>query len=123
MKDIKYLGVPNICFSLTDKDDKREKKFKRQREERGFDDSETWSLRDTYVNFMIPRLEVFIEMSCGCPIGITFEEWDIILKKILWSLKFIQEQDSKATTPTNKEWRQYKQGMNLLSKWFQNLWW
>ncbi len=27
MKDIKYLGVPNVCFSLTNKDDDREQKF------------------------------------------------------------------------------------------------
>jgi len=28
--DVKYLGVPNICFSLTDKDDKREIEFIKQ---------------------------------------------------------------------------------------------
>jgi len=28
--DVKYLDVPNICFSLTDKDDKREKWLKKQ---------------------------------------------------------------------------------------------
>lgn len=46
-KDIKYLGIPNICFSLTDKNDDREKTYKQQRIEMGFDDSETWSLTDT----------------------------------------------------------------------------
>jgi len=58
-KDPKYLGIPNICFSLTDKNDVREKKFKKQRLKRGFDDSETWSLRDTIAKFIIPRLKRF----------------------------------------------------------------
>jgi hypothetical protein len=39
--DVKYLGIPNICFSLTDKNDKREKKLSKQRMVRGFDDSPT----------------------------------------------------------------------------------
>jgi hypothetical protein len=33
--DFKYLGIPNICFSITDKEDKRETYFKKQRIERG----------------------------------------------------------------------------------------
>ena len=56
MTDPKYLGIPNICFSLTDKDDKREEKFIKQRLQRGFDDTETWSLRDTIADFVVPRL-------------------------------------------------------------------
>ena len=123
MTDPKYLGIPNICFSLTDKDDKREEKFKKQREERGFDNSETWSLRDTYVNFMIPRLEVFIELTIGCPMGMTFEEWKQILDQILWSLKFIQGIDEMNRTPTKAEQKKYQRGMKLFAKHFTELWW
>jgi len=61
--DFKYMQIPNICFSLTDADDKREMEFKKQRLERGFDDSETWSLRDTIANFIIPRLERYEEIA------------------------------------------------------------
>jgi len=61
--DFKYMQIPNICFSLTDVDDKREMEFKKQRLERGFDDSETWSLRDTIANFIIPRLERYEEIA------------------------------------------------------------
>ena len=62
-KDIKYLGVPNVCFSLTKEDDAREEQFSKQRIERGFDDSETWSFRDTAANFMIPRLKRYQEIA------------------------------------------------------------
>ena len=41
--DPKYLGVPNICFSLTSPTDDREAEYSIQRKERGFDSSETWS--------------------------------------------------------------------------------
>jgi hypothetical protein len=50
--DVKYLGVPNICFSLTDKNDKRGIEFTKQRIERGFDYSKTWSLRDSIALFI-----------------------------------------------------------------------
>ena len=62
-KDIKYLGVPNVCFSLTSENDDREKLFSQQRIERGFDDSETWSLKDSIIKFIIPRLERYEEIA------------------------------------------------------------
>lgn len=61
--DIKHLNIPNVCFSLTDKDDKREEKFKQQRIDQGFDDSETWSLDHTIASFIIPRLERYQELA------------------------------------------------------------
>ena len=61
--DFKYMGIPNICFSLTNEDDKREVEFKGQRLKRGFDDSETWDLRCTIANFIIPRLEQYEEIA------------------------------------------------------------
>ena len=60
--DIKYIGVPNICFSLTDDDDSREEGFSKQRKEFGFDDSETWCLMSSIANFTIPRLERYIDI-------------------------------------------------------------
>ncbi len=123
MTDPKYLGIPNICFSLTDKDDKREKKFIKQRLQRGFDDTETWSLRDTIANFVVPRLERYNELCPGCPMGMTFEEWNQILKKILWSFKFVQGIDQMDRTPTQAEWKEYQRGMKLFAKHFIELWW
>jgi hypothetical protein len=61
--DIKYIGVPNICFSLTEKSEKRDNKFAKQRKKRGFDDSETWSLNYTIARFIIPRLKRYLEIA------------------------------------------------------------
>ncbi len=61
--DPKYLGIPNICFSVVSKDDDREAEFMKQRIERGFDDSETWSLRYTIALFILPRLKRYQEIA------------------------------------------------------------
>jgi hypothetical protein len=61
--DIKDLNIPNVCFSLTEKYDERQGKFRKKRLERGFDDSETWSLDYTVASFIIPRLERYQELA------------------------------------------------------------
>ena len=45
--------------------------FKKQREENGFDDTETWHLDKTLALFLIPRLERFIQVNNGYPGGET----------------------------------------------------
>ena len=59
-------NVPNVNFSLVSKDDKRWEQFKQQRLERGFDESETWSLDFTIASFIVPRLEEFISIYKQC---------------------------------------------------------
>ncbi len=119
-KDIKYLGVPNICFSLTDKEDSREPEFILQRIKTGFDESETWSLRDTIANFIIPRLERYIEIA---------EETIVRDKKLindtnnlLLSLKLVVR-DNGSSIYTNEEEKQLITGLNCFSKVFMSLWW
>ena len=43
--------------------DPREPEWKRQREERGFDDRELWSLDVTLAKFLVPRLKAFREVA------------------------------------------------------------
>ena len=47
---------------MTEKTDERESEFIKQRLKRGFDDSETWSLCNTIVDFIVSRLERFQEI-------------------------------------------------------------
>jgi hypothetical protein len=58
-----HCNIPNICFSLIEEKDERFKKYKKQRKERGFDDSETWTLYYTIACFIIPRMEVYLNIS------------------------------------------------------------
>ena len=118
--DIKYLGVPNVCFSLTDKEDKRDKGFAEQRIKRGFDDSETWSLRDTISNFIIPRLERYQEIA---PEMIQREpELVDNINKLLEAFKLISRDDG-ALILTKEEEKKMVDGLNQFSKVFMSLWW
>jgi hypothetical protein len=120
IKDPKYLGIPNICFSLTSKDDKREEYLSKQRIERGFDDSETWSLRDTIANFIVPRLERFKEL------GYDFVDYDEEFKKDLESFLTAMKLASRnkgIMIFTKEEEVEYQKGLEAFPRIFSGLWW
>lgn len=119
-QDIKYLNIPNVCFSLTSKDDKREEQFKKQRMERGFDDSETWSLRDTIANFIIPRLEIYQELDKQA----TVRE-QVLLDKIELFLQAMKltARDNGTTIYTDEEEEILRDGLKAFPEIFMSLWW
>jgi len=118
--DHKYIGTPNICFSLTEKDDKREKEYSEQRIRRGFDDSETWSLRDTIANFIIPRLERYVEISKN----ILDQDEELIndIEKFLIAMK-LTARDNGTLILTDEEEKQLDEGLDAFPKIFLTLWW
>jgi hypothetical protein len=118
--DHKYIGVPNICFSLTDKDDDREKEYSKQRIEFGFDDSETWSLRDTIANFIIPRLERYEEISKE--FLIRDEELINDINKFLIAMK-LTARDKGSLILSEEEKKQLTEGLDAFPKIFLSLWW
>ena len=118
--DFKYMQIPNICFSLTDVDDKREMEFKKQRLERGFDDSETWSLRDTIANFIIPRLERYEEIAKDFLKREPELEEDI--ECFLNAMKLVARDDG-ALILTDEEEKQMWRGLEAFPKIFMSLWW
>lgn len=120
--DIKYMGVPNVCFSLTDASDDREEKFAKQRLERGFDGSETWSLDGTIAKFTLPRLKVFRETveRIGCrPGNLSHKGWlrrlDLMIKAV--ELYADWKFPDKEHEPT------MRRGSALLVRWYGALWW
>lgn len=56
-------GIPNVCFSLINKKDERWKRFKEQRINRGFDESETWALGHTFLSFIYPRFKEYVKIQ------------------------------------------------------------
>lgn len=120
--DIKYLNIPNICFSLTKEDDKREKKYSKQRKTRGYDDSETWSLRDSIANFILPRLKTFQERTVGCPCSMEHDEWNGIIGKMIRAFELVsRDQGSFDLTP--EEDKEYDEGFKLFYEYYLHLWW
>jgi hypothetical protein len=118
--DIKYLNIPNVCFSLTEKDDERENQFRKQRMERGFDDSETWSLDYTVASFIIPRLERYQELANErlARDKQLIREVDMLLE----AMKLIVK-DEGSHLWNEKEKDIVTQGLALFPKVFTTLWW
>lgn len=122
------LGRKNVNFSYElDKNDVRYEKYKTQRMERGFDDSETWNLDLTIVNFMIPRLKVYKEKTAGYPGKLSnIEEWYAILDKIiegfeLWTTHFDWEVNDINTINENN--MKVDEALKLFAEYFRDLWW
>lgn len=122
MVDIKYINIPNICFSLTDESDDREPDYSKQRMIKGFDDSETWSLTDTICRFILPRLKRFKEINASTPAQLTEVEWNLILDKMIIAFT-LTSRDGGTRIFSIEESKQIDDGLDLFREWFMALWW
>jgi hypothetical protein len=118
--DIKYLNIPNVCFSLTEKDDEKEELFRKQRMERGFDDSETLGLDHTIASFIIPRLERYQELANERLARDQEQVEDV--DTLLEAMKLI-ERDQGTLDWNKKEEETVMKGLELFPKLFLKLWW
>jgi len=118
--DIKYSGIPNVCFSLTEKNDDSETEFTKQRMERGFDDSETWSLLNTIADFVIPRLERYVEI-----VKDTLKQTDDEIEQInsfLMAMKLVARDDGTLIFNASEK-QELEIGLQNFHKIFMGLWW
>ena len=110
-------------YSLDDGNMPDSELYKKQREERGWDDTETWNLDSTIAQFVYPRLKRFIELEpAGYPGQCfkTYEDWIEALKKMLYSFEhIINEDDYEINNDVNKK---IQEGLELFGKHFQSLW-
>ena len=100
-------------------------KYKKQREEQGFDDTETWHLDKTLALFLIPRLERFIQVNNGFPTGETEESYDKKLNFIINSFKeYYYNEDQEVSLEIEKErLLNAKKAAALLGELWFDLWW
>lgn len=115
--DLDPYNIPNVNFTLINRNDKRWEEYKEQRMSRGFDNSETWSLDSTISRFIEPRLKVFKELHAGYPGYLTEEKWEEILDNMINAFKYINNDD---TVYHRKE---VDEGLDLFRKHFFDLWW
>lgn len=102
--------------------DKRQVKWERQREKRGFDDTEIWSLFTTISDFIYPRLIAFKEYKCDYPINLTPENWDEILDKMIFAFKFYSDEYKREKPASIGTIQKVQEGMDLFVKYFRDLW-
>jgi hypothetical protein len=114
---------------LDKKDDRYESQLK-QLKERGFSDTETWSLFTVIAEFVLPRLERFKEIKGGYPSDLTERKWNIILNKMIFAFEWAimdGEMTKEYMDLSDKErkanWKKYDEGMDLFAEWFMALWW
>lgn len=109
------------------KQDKRYKGLKNQLKANGFCDSETWALYSVIAEFVLPRLIRFRELNNGFPMGLTPEQWDNILDKIIFAFDWTLNDCSKeniniSQKERDKNYKKCEEGLQLFAKWFRYLW-
>ena len=68
MQQNKYLDklripIEEYGVNFTDQNDKRKEKWKKQRKKYGFDERETWSLDQTFVEWIYSHLMMYLEIG------------------------------------------------------------
>jgi hypothetical protein len=100
-------------------------KYKKQREDSGFDDTETWHLDKTLALFLIPRLERFIQVNNGFPGGETEESYYEKLNFILKSFKeYYNDENDEVSLELEKERLiNANKAVSILGEIWFYLWW
>ena len=117
------------CFSVAEEcytnDPVKLEKYKKQREEQGFDDTETWHLDKTLALFLIPRLKRFIQVNNGFPNGETHESYiDKLRYFIISFVEYFLEENIDTSLEIEKDrLKNAQQAVELLSKLWFCLWW
>lgn len=93
-----------------------------QRRFRGWDDSETWSMDYTFVEWIIPRLKRFKQLENGHPSDLSWETWQRILDDMIEGFEFYLKED-ELTNYEKREDGKFKKAMFLFYTYLENLWW
>jgi hypothetical protein len=104
-----------------DKKDVRQAEWKKQRKERGFDNTELWNLDATIANFIIPRLKAFKETK-GCHPGNFKNEkaWDKCIDEMIFAFEFASNEGFGVDYASNK--KRADKGLKLFAKYYFHLW-
>jgi len=115
------------------KSDKRQKLWKRQREKRGFDNTELWNLNATIAKFLAPRLKEFKKCSAysipnnfddRLPIKERRKLWEEVLQEMIDGFEIIADEKKHYDFQIyNKEYRNKEErAIKLLFEYYFSLW-
>jgi hypothetical protein len=105
--------------SEIDPADPRQEVWAKQREERGFDNTELWNLDATIARFLAPRLRAFKAVNGGYPPILTWEEWGAELDKMALAFETIA---ADIVVPAPVEQQRIEEGLDSFRKYFHHLW-
>lgn len=96
----------------------------------GFWPQDWWNFDSRCAKWVYPRLKFYSEHRNGYPGDVRNEEWDEIVKKIVWSMEFIATE--KLWPPEGdydpspedfmKDMEKVQEGLDLFGKWFMAFW-
>lgn len=112
----------NWLYRLRHRPWRRDVKFFWQRITRGFSDEETWNLDSRLSELILPRLKRFKEVNMGYPPDISWEEWQIILDKMILAHEWYAT-DCSERNESVEYYAKVAEGMELFSKFYGMLWW
>lgn len=117
------LGIRNVNFSIIEKGNKRKylQLWKKQRLERGFDDTECWNLDCTFGKFIVPRLKVLRRNYHGYPTELGNEKkWGKVLDEMIWAFDMASKRFEYDWTEDDV--KRIKKGLKLFAKFYFDLW-
>lgn len=99
---------------------KRQKNSKKFHDKYGFNYEDCWGLDHAIACFVLPRLVHFKKVKQSYPSGITYEEWDEILDKMIYAFKEIVKENANFMIGENR--KRVEEGIELFAKYFFSLW-
>ena len=106
-------------IGFAEESDKRSKKYKKQFEKQGFDDTVTWALDTSIARFIYPRLKCFYKLSDKVIDIDSREGFREAIEEMIEGFKLLSKDgfyDPEQESKIEKAWE-------LLSKWHRHLWW
>lgn len=93
-----------------------------QRQQKGWDDSETWALDHTIAKFVMPRLKRFRDISIAVPYGLEEDEWNDILNQMITGFE-IAADDTRWFNITDQEYKIWRNGFEKFCEYYEDLNW
>lgn len=85
--------------------------------------NELWGLDYTLAKYILPRLIKFKDNAEGYPSDITWEEYLVILDKMIWSFDYIVKKEYNTNFEDYiQEDKRCQEGLHLFAKYFRSLW-
>ena len=98
-------------------------KYWAQRQIKGYDDLDVWNVGAYAIEKTRPVFKEFARKGVnGCPMGMTFEQWETIIKKIDRAFDLWKENEDCTRYLTPQDYLDLQEGCELFGKHLRSLW-
>lgn len=101
------------CANTLPKTDDRLEKFRKQREERGFDETEMWNLDKTVAAFILPRIKYYAEHYISTP------EDEADMELIIFAFTMLASEEFHYAA---EDYKKIQKGLRLFMEYLPSLW-